>query len=65
MRRFEEWAVGQIAELEVFVALAGYQRLSEQHHYLTVLASGSALPIGLRLDGRAHVEVEQTRLNRG
>jgi hypothetical protein len=57
--------VGQIAGLEAFVALVGYQRLSEQLHYLTILASGSVLSVGLRSDGRTHVEVEQTRLNRG
>lgn len=64
MTRFEESA-GRIAELEVFVTLAGYQRLSEQLHCLTVLASDSILPVGLRLDGRAHAGLKQTRLSHG
>jgi hypothetical protein len=54
---------GQIAGLEAFVGLGGYQRLSEQLHYLTVLALDSTLPVGRQLDGRTHAEVEQTRLS--
>lgn len=55
----------QIAGLEVFVALVEYQRLSEQLHYLITLDSDSALPVGLRQDGRAHVELEPKWRGRG